>query len=84
MGWYTNYEVDFDQDVDWDDNEVKRCLGSINCQTLYLRDFTTPRVVISVYSQHNIHEILQILFDCYFTDMRYTIYGLEAWEKYTN
>lgn len=84
MGWYTNYEVEFDEDIDWDDLEVKRCLSSMDCQTLYLRDLNKPRVVICIYSQHNIRDVLTILFDLYFTDMRFTIYGLEAWEKYKN
>lgn len=84
MGWYTNYEVEFDEVVDWDDLEVKKCIEPMDCRILYLRDFTKPRIVICIYSHHDIRDILAILYDLYFTDMRYTMYSLEMWEKYKN
>jgi len=58
MGVYTNYEVEFGDDIDWDDNSVKDCLKSFAVQYLYLRDIDKPRVMLCVYSQNPIHLIL--------------------------
>ena len=39
MGWYINYEVEFDKFIeDWDNKAVKVCLLPFNVDHLYLRD----------------------------------------------
>ena len=45
MGWYTNYEVEFDDFIDWDDNDVKHCLRPFNVKNQYLRDMNKGRVL---------------------------------------
>jgi hypothetical protein len=83
MGWYSNYEVEFDDDyLDWDEDLVNRSLSNLDCKILYLRGLALPRAVVCVYSQHDIQEILKILYDCYFTDMRYANYGANNWVKF--
>ena len=79
MVWYKkNYEILFDDFVEWDDNEVKRCLGGFQCQFLYLHD---RRVVFCISLQYDIRDILDILFDLYFTDMSYREYDSSVWTK---
>lgn len=73
-----NYEVLFDDIVEWDDNEVKGCLGGFDCQFLYLHD---TRVIFSVSLKHDIRDILDILYDLYFTDMTYRKYDSSLWIK---
>jgi len=83
MGWHTNYEVEFDDHIDWDDDEVRRCLKHFNVQHLYLRDMELPRVMLCVYSQNPVETILVVLKDLYFTSMRYRIYNInEPWIKF--
>lgn len=83
MGWHTNYEVEFTKNIDWDDNDVKNSLES-NIQYLYLRDLELPRVIVCVYSQNSIEEILDVLKRLYATSMRYRIYNSneECWSKW--
>ena len=78
MAYYKNYEVMFDDFVVWDDNEVHLCLTQFHCKFLYLHD---TRVVFSVHMKHNIQDILDILFDLYFTDMIYREYDSSEWVK---
>jgi hypothetical protein len=73
-----NYEVLFDDFVEWNDSEVKGCLGGFHCQFLYLHD---TRVIFSISLQHDINDILDILFDLYFTDMSYREYDSSVWIK---
>jgi hypothetical protein len=84
MGWFTNYEVEFDEFVDWDDNIVKHRLEPFNVQHMYLRDLELPRVILSIYTPHNtIEEMLTVLKNLYPVTMRYQIYNTGKWIKYT-
>ena len=76
MGFYTHYEVEFHQSIDWDDDVTK---NHLNVQFLYLRDLDLPRVIVSVYSQNTIQEILHILKTLYSTPMQYRIYNTKEW-----
>ncbi len=73
MGWFTNYEVEFLNDIDWDDSEVRRVLPD-TVEYLYLRDLELPRVIFCVYSHDSIEKILFFLKGLYMTNMRYRIY----------
>ena len=75
MGWYINYELELEEHVDWDDEIVKQKLKDINCNWLYLRDNTDPIVILSLYSQHNINDIITIISNLYDIDIIYRIYG---------
>ena len=74
MGWYINYELELEEHVDWDDDQVKIALKDINCNWLYLRDNIDPIVILSLYSQHDIKDIVNILIELYDIDIRYRIY----------
>lgn len=80
MGWYTNYEVEFDDFIDWDDNDVKRCLKPFNVDYLYLRDMNKPRVILCVYSHNPVKNILMALKSIYSVGIRYRVYNSDdAW-----
>ena len=80
MGGYTNYEVEFDDFIDWDDNDVKFCLKPFIVDYLYLRDMNKPRVILSLYSHNPINNILMTLKSLYSVGMCYRIYNSEeAW-----
>ena len=74
MGWYINYELELEEHVDWDDEVVKQKFKGINCNWLYLRDMVDPIVILSLYSQHDIKEIIKILSELYDIDIIYRIY----------
>jgi hypothetical protein len=83
MGWFTNYEVEFDELVDWNDNTVKHRLEPFNVEHMYLRDLELPRVILCLYSPHNtIEEILTVLKNVYPVTMRYQIYNTGKWIKF--
>lgn len=76
MGWYTNYEVEFTDTIDWDDADVTRSLSDFAVQYLYLRDMAIlPRVMLSIYSQDHIFDVLDVLKSLYSTSMRYRVYN---------
>jgi hypothetical protein len=79
MGVYTNYEVEFGDDIDWDDDSVKDCLKSFAVQYLYLRDMDKPRVMLCVYSQNPIHLILTALKSLYSVKIQYRMYRDKEW-----
>jgi len=74
MGWYINYELELEEHVDWDDDQVKIALKDINCNWLYLRDNIDPIVILSLYSQHDIKDVVNILTGLYDIDIVYRIY----------
>ena len=82
MGWYTNYEIEFDEDIDWDDDVVKRCLNDFNVEHFYLRDYMTTRVILSVYSHHSVEQILAHLKALYKSSMRYRAYNSVQWTPF--
>ena len=82
MGWYTNYEVEFDCYIDWDDTVVRDSLQSFNVTYLYLRDMELPRVVLCVYSTNPVKNILDIMMRLYSTTMRYRIYKTDQWTPF--
>jgi len=83
MGWYTNYEVEFDERVDWDDDGVKKRLEPFNVQHLYLRDLDVPRAMLCVYSQTPLREVLAILKELCRTGLSYRMYNSgEEWVKF--
>jgi hypothetical protein len=79
MGVYTNYEVEFGDDIDWDDDSVKDCLKSFAVQYLYLRDMDKPRVMLCVYSQNSIYLILTGLKSLYSVKIQYRMYRDKEW-----
>jgi hypothetical protein len=84
MGWYTTYEVDFYNCTEWDDETAKKYLNSVNVEYLYLRDLDTPRIVLCVYSQTPIEEILVVLKYLYSCSIRYRRYTTDEWVVFTD
>jgi len=82
MGWYTNYEVEFDEQIDWDDHVVAACLQPFASQHLYLRDLPKPRVILCVYSQNPVEDILEVLMALYPTGIRYRVYSSSEWTTF--
>ena len=82
MGWYTNYEVEFAYDIDWDDYTVAKALPHA-AKHLYLRDLEKPRVMLCVYSQEPVEDILVVLKGLYSTGLRYRIYNSTEWTTFT-
>jgi len=83
MGVYTNYEVEFADFVSWDDDQVRRRLAAFNCFFLYLRDMETMMLMFSVYSQHEIKDVLDILYQMYDVRIKYRVYGSQIWKYHT-
>jgi hypothetical protein len=84
MGWYTAYEVEFNDFIDWDDNDVKLCLKAFNVEYLYLRDMDKPCLILSVYSHNSINNILMALKNLYPVAICYRIYNSDkAWIAFT-
>lgn len=82
MGWYTNYEVEFDAHVEWDDYAAKCCLEPFNVQHLYLRDMEVPRIMLCVYSHNHIEDVLIALKRLHPVGMCYREYNVgREWVK---
>jgi hypothetical protein len=77
MGWYINYEIEINGIIDWDDEKVKNKLANYNCSWLYLRDMYKQIVIFSIYSQHDIEDIVIILKNIFNVDMTYKQYQIK-------
>jgi hypothetical protein len=77
MGWYINYEIEINGIIDWDDEKVKNKLANYNCSWLYLRDMYKQIVIFSIYSQHDIEDIVIILKNIFNVDMIYKQYQIK-------
>lgn len=82
MGWYTNYEVELADHIDWDDIYATVSLKPFNAQHLYLRDLDKPRVILCLYSQNSIEDIIAALKTLYPVAMRYRIYNSDLWSEF--
>jgi len=82
MGWYINYEVEFDEFIDWDDHAVKDCLQTFDVDHLFLRDLGVFRVMLCVYSQNPVEHILAALKSLYPAGIRYRIYESIEWTTF--
>lgn len=84
MGWHINYEVEFDKVIeDWDEEAVKVCMLPFSqTNTLFLRDLGVFRVMLCVYSQHPIENILAALKSLYPAGIRYRIYESIEWTTF--
>ena len=79
MGGYTNYEVEFDEYIEWDDDIVGVALP-YTTKYLYLRDLEKPRAMFCMYSHCPIEYVLAMLKGLYPVGIRYRIYNSnDAW-----
>jgi hypothetical protein len=79
---HTNYEVEFDEQIEWDDEFMKSYLDPF-AQHLYLRDLDKPRLMLCVHSQDPVEDILVVLKGIYSTGLRYRIYKSTEWTTFT-
>jgi hypothetical protein len=83
MGWFTNYEIEFEDNIEWDDQIIKHCLKDFTVDYLYLRDMEKSRVILCVYSQNPLEKIILALKNVYDTGITYRIYNSnEAWTRF--
>jgi hypothetical protein len=79
MGWYTNYEVEFDESIIWDDDMVEMALP-YTTKYIYLRELEKPRAIFCMYSHCSIDDVLAMLKSFYPVGIRYRIYNTnDAW-----
>jgi len=38
MGWYINYEIDFENTIEWLDEKTKKSLKDFDCEIIYLQN----------------------------------------------
>jgi len=79
MGCYTNYEILINENINWDEDIVNQYLCKFNCKWLYLRDMRENIIIFSIYSTHEITDIVKILNKIYNADVIYKRYGDETW-----
>ena len=87
MGWYINYEIDFENTIEWLDDETKKALEDIDCTIMYLRDYDFQRCIVCLYSHYDIHKVLAILYSIYLSPMKWGKYGEEnkvGWYVYSS
>lgn len=84
MGWHTNYEVEFQENIDWDDLVIQESLQPFNVTYVYLRDMELPRVIFCVYSTNSIEQILEVMKGLYPSKIHYRVYNSkEDWITFT-
>ena len=83
MGIYTTYEIDFLSHIDWDDYLVRQPFAKMNCFWLYLRDFPTQRLIISLYSTTPLTDALRFLISAYKVPLKVREYGTIEWTTFT-
>jgi len=88
MGGYTHYEVEFNRRITWDEEVAKKELP-LTVSWLYLKDFETERLILSVYSQTNLDFVLGRLSEMhreaivsYRSYSTEGAYSTEVWKQY--
>lgn len=89
MGWHINYEIEFEDWVDFDREDMEEKLKDDDIvhdvEVMLLRGFKCPRCIACVYSHTKISEVLDILLRVYKTPMKYRLYDEEVdWKIYTS
>lgn len=74
MGCYINYEIEILGNIKWDELVVHTKLHNYNCNWIYLPDMIENIIIISLYSTHEIKDIIRIFKEIYGYDVRYRKY----------
>ena len=82
MGWYTAWELDFEQPIEWDDKLVDHTLGDMTYSILFLHDFETNRAILNLYSHHSIKEVLRKLYGLFGVPILYRLYQSDSWASF--
>jgi hypothetical protein len=82
MGYYINYEIEILGDIIWDELVVHTKLYSYNCKWMYLSDMNNNIIIFSLYSTHEIIDVIYILKELYGFDVRYRRYIInDEWKN---
>ena len=87
MGWFINYEVDFLEEIEWDEEKVKKTFDIFEIDDvffLFLRDlnYKHQRCIICLYSHYEIEKVLAILWSLYQVKMQYSTYLKNSYKIY--
>ena len=73
MPQYKNYEIQFDESIEWDYDNIKVCLADFDCLCVFINNASKHTVIIKAYRPYNIIGILNVLYDIYIVDMKYPV-----------
>ena len=76
-----NYEVEFEEHIEWNETKVKECLTNTTALFVPIHQYSKFRVLIIMGLNDNINDILTVFYDLYFTDMRYKITSETKWNR---
>ena len=76
-----NYEVEFEESIEWSESKVKECLTNNSTLFVPIYQYSKFRVLIIMGLNDNINDILTVFYDLYFTDMRYKITSETKWTR---
>ena len=83
MGWHINYEVVFEDEIDWDDDNIRKEFDEIMASFFYLRGCDDQRLIVEIYTTYcTFEETMKILANAYKVPMKYRVYGSEEWKKW--
>ena len=82
MPQYKNYEIQFDESIEWDYDNIKVCLADFDCLCVFINNASKHTVIIKAYRPYNIIGILNVLYDIYIVDMKYREFNVSKWKKY--
>lgn len=75
MGWHIPYEIVFDGDMEWDDDDVSSAFKSRNVRWMYLHSSIDKRLIVEIYTTYcDIQEVLDILKNTYNCPMKYHLF----------
>lgn len=84
MGWHINYEVVFEGEIDWDDDNIQKEFDDIMASFFYLRGAPDSRVMLQIYTTYcTLDEAMKILDKAYDVPMKYRVYGTEVWKEWS-
>jgi hypothetical protein len=77
----TNYEVEFDDTIEWNEKKVKECLTNNTTMFLPIYQYSKFRVLVILGMNDDINDILTVFYDLYFTDMRCKTTSETVWKR---
>jgi hypothetical protein len=86
MPFNINYDIEFEPDdgdiMIWDEKEVKRCLPGYTCMFIPVYSYPKFRVILMMDRKHDVQDILDVIFDLFIVDFKYTISYENKWKPY--
>lgn len=83
MGWHINYEVVFEEEIDWDDDNIRKEFDEIMASFFYLRGADDQRMILEIYTSYcTLEQAMKILAETYKVPMKYRVYGTDVWKDW--